>query len=76
MSTLETSKSYLRLLKTIYDTKIFLILIYYSYLTNNPTQVLLTELNETLHTGRTLKNITHIFFCTGHNSFLRVKTIP
>jgi len=36
--------------------------------------VLLTELNETLHTSRTLKNIRHVFFCIGHNSFLRVKT--
>jgi len=34
----------------------------------------LTESNETLHTGRTLKNIRHVFFYTCPNSFLRVKT--
>jgi len=31
-------------------------------LTSNSTQVLLTELNETLHTSRTLKNIRQVFF--------------
>jgi len=44
-------------------------------LTSNTTQIPLTESNETLHTGRTLKNIRHVFFYTCLNSFLRVKTL-
>jgi len=35
----------------------------------------LTESNEILRTGKTLKNIRHVFFYTCPNSFLRVKTI-
>jgi len=43
-------------------------------LTSNTTQVPLTESNETLHTGKTLKNIKYVFFYTYPYSFLRIKT--